>query len=346
MSKRIIFCADGTWDKPRNHTNVRKLFEAVNSPPDIANQVAFYDDGVGSDGTPVQKLAGGAIGDGLFQKIKDGYRKIVQVYERGDDIFIFGFSRGAYTARSLAGMIAICGLPTSPVDDDVKLTNTAFNAYRNRDQRDALLAGLNQYRLFDAKIKMVGVWDTVGSLGIPALFGGVDPVLYGFLDTNLHPNVLNAYQALAIDERRKQFPPTLWTAPSPPVPGQSLEQVWFAGVHCDVGGGYPETGLSDVAFSWMLGKAINLGLQVAPGIAGQYPSPLATKFALDTIHESWNLLWWFPRRRAVPNGATLGNSVAIRCQNDGTYRPPNLTLEHNAPAASYRLVPVVILRQA
>ena len=156
---------------------------------------------------------------------------------------MFGFSRGAYTARSLAGMIAICGLPTTPFDDDENLVNTAFQAYRNKDQRAALLASLSAYALFDTKIKMVGVWDTVGSLGIPALFGGVDPLLYGFLDTSLHPDVLNACQALAIDERREQFPPTLWTPPSPPVAGQLLEQVWFSGVHCDVGGGYPETGL-------------------------------------------------------------------------------------------------------
>jgi len=341
MSKRIIFCADGTWDKPRNNTNVRKLFEGVNSVPSASNQVAFYDDGVGSDGTPIQKLAGGAIGEGLFQKIKDGYRKIARVYTQGDDIFIFGFSRGAFTARSLAGMIAACGLPASPVADDTKLVNTAFQAYRNREQRAVLLVSLKEYNLSDAKIKMVGVWDTVGSLGIPALFGGVDPVLYGFLDTTLHPNVLNACHALAIDERRKQFPPTLWTPPATPVGGQTLEQVWFAGVHCDIGGGYPETGLSDITFSWMLSKATKLGLQVSPGVAAQFALPLNTKFALDTIHESWNLLWWFPKRRDIPENASLGSSVGIRCQNDGSYRPPNLTMNNGVPTNSYQLVQVV-----
>jgi uncharacterized protein (DUF2235 family) len=340
MSKRIVFCADGTWDKPKNDTNVRKLFNAVDSTPDTSNQIAFYDDGVGSDGTPFEKLAGGAIGDGLFQKIKDGYKKIMRAYECGDDIFIFGFSRGAYTARSLAGMIAICGLPTSPIDDDTKLVNTAFQAYRNKDQRAALLAGLNQYGLYDAKIKMVGVWDTVGSLGIPALFGGVDPVLYGFLDTNLHPDVLNAYQALAIDERRKQFPPTLWTPPSPPVTGQVLEQVWFSGVHCDVGGGYPETGLSDITFGWMLGKAQNLGMQIDANVSAQYAS-LDTGYALDRIHKSWNLLWLFPESRTIANDSTLGNSVAIRCENDSSYRPGNLILNNGTLAGSYQTVQVV-----
>src|SRR5277367_430386 len=127
MSKRIIFCADGTWDNPQNATNVYTLFKGVliNS-----GQVAFYDDGVGSDGTPLQKLTGGAFGDGLFQKIKDGYTKICHVYDEGDEIFIFGFSRGAYTARSLAGMIAVCGLPAENFDNN--LVNDAFNAYRTK----------------------------------------------------------------------------------------------------------------------------------------------------------------------------------------------------------------------
>jgi uncharacterized protein (DUF2235 family) len=177
MSKRIVFCADGTWDSTQNDTNVYKLFKAI---PVSSDQVAYYDDGVGSDGTLIEKLLGGAFGAGLFQKIKDGYTKIAQVYEPGDDLFIFGFSRGAYTARSLAGMIAVCGLPTASFD--ANLVTPAFNAYRQKDpiQRKSILDGLSQYNLFDAKLKMVGVWDTVGSLGIPALLGDVDPYFMVF----------------------------------------------------------------------------------------------------------------------------------------------------------------------
>ena len=320
MSKRIVFCADGTWDSPQNNTNVYKLFKAVTI---TSGQVVFYDDGVGSDGTPLEKLAGAAIGEGIFQKIKDGYTKIAHVYDEGDDVFIFGFSRGAYTARSLAGMIAICGLPTGAFDDD--LVNAAFQAYRNPGQRAAFDA---QNLLFDAKLKMVGVWDTVGSLGLPAIAGGVDPVHYGFLDTSLHPDVLNAYQALAIDERRAEFPPTLWTPPAPPVAGQVLEQVWFSGVHCDIGGGYPETGLSDITFSWMIGKAQSLGLQIDPDVAAQY-ALLDPKFAIDQIHESWSLLWLFPKSRAIAGDSTLSNSVVIRCEYGGNYQPGNLDLERS-----------------
>src|SRR5271157_2460069 len=155
MSKRIIFCADGTWDSAQNNTNVYTLFKAI---PITSGQMAFYDDGVGSDGTPIEKLLGGAFGAGLFQKVKDGYSKIAQVYDKDDEIFIFGFSRGAYTARSLAGMIAICGLPTANFSQ--QLVDTAFNAYRDKNNRATLLASLGPNALYNAQITMVGVWDT------------------------------------------------------------------------------------------------------------------------------------------------------------------------------------------
>jgi uncharacterized protein (DUF2235 family) len=339
MSKRIVLCTDGTWDNTGNDTNVYKLSKGtLNS----ADQVAFYDDGVGANGTIIEKLAGGALGAGLFQKIKDGYTQIAHLYEQDDPIFLFGFSRGAYTARSLAGMIAICGLPTKNFDGN--MVDLAFQAYRNADQRAALLAQLNQnYAMYDAKITMLGVWDTVGSLGIPAIFGGVDSVIYGFLDTGLHPDVKNAYQALAIDERRIEFPPTLWT--SQPAAGQILEQIWFTGVHCDVGGGYAddpstETALSDVTLSWMMSKAWALGLETDPGFQTEY-SNLDAKYALDTKHESWNVLWGFPKSRSIASDAFLSNSVVIRYQNDSSYRPSNVNFPDGAPAPGYTIVPVV-----
>jgi hypothetical protein len=189
----------------------------------------------------------------------------------------------------------------------------------------------------DAKIKMIGVWDTVGSLGIPSLVGAVDPVLYGFLDTALHPDVLNAYQALGIDERRREFPPTLWT--STPLPGQTIEQVWFTGVHCDVGGSYPEAGLSDITLSWMMGKAQALGLEFIPEALARYGA-IDPKYALDTLHESWKIWWGFPERRTIAAGSLLANSVALRCEQDQTYRPENINLTNDVPAG-YNLVPVV-----
>jgi hypothetical protein len=153
--------------------------------------------------------------------------------------------------------------------------------------------------------------------------------------------VLNACQALAIDERRREFPPTLWTPPSTPLAGQTLEQVWFCGVHCDVGGGYPETGLSDITFSWMLGKATTLGLQIDPTVEAQYAPLLDAKNALGQIHESWSVTWGFPKLRAVAGNAALSNSAAIRCKYENGYQPGNLTLINGELAPDYQAVPVV-----
>src|ERR1700722_11983285 len=132
MSKRIAFCADGTWDKATKRTNVYKLSKALLTTGD---QHPMYDDGVGADGNPLVMLLGGAFGTGLWQKIKEGYLRLAQVYDQGDELSIFGFSRGAFTARSLAGMICICGLPTKDATDE--MVSLAFDAYRDRANRPA-----------------------------------------------------------------------------------------------------------------------------------------------------------------------------------------------------------------
>jgi uncharacterized protein (DUF2235 family) len=344
MSKRIAFCADGTWDSSATNTNVYKLFKSLTVS---ADQMPFYDDGVGAGGDPIWKLIGGAFGTGLWKKIKEGYTKIAQVYESGDTLFIFGFSRGAYTARSLAGMIAGCGLPTKNFTDD--LVETAFQAYRDKANRQAFLAQLKDCNMETARITMLGVWDTVGSLGIPSVFGAVDPVVYGFLDTGLHPDVLNAYHALAIDEKRAQFPPTLWT--SQPASGQTLEQVWFCGVHSDVGGGEPDdlpgtTALSDITLSWIMTKAAALGLQMDSTVQAQYTIPLDPEYALDTLHTSWKLLNGFPKVRSIDKNALLGNSVPVRCQHDSSYRPSNLTFNNGVLSTLYGTANVVSPPQA
>jgi hypothetical protein len=231
-------------------------------------------------------------------------------------------------------MIAICGLPTANFTQS--LVDTAFNAYRDKNNRASLLASLAPNALYNAQITMVGVWDTVGSLGVPdAVFEIPDP-LFAFLDTSLHPDVHNAYQALAIDEKRREFPPTLWTGPL--APGQVLEQVWFAGVHSDVGGGYPETGLSNITLSWMLSKAVALGLEVDPAAAQLYlPLPVDPKEAIDTIHESWNLGWGFPQHRTIQPNSTIANSVAIRLAHVSGYNPSNLQLDGTQLANSYAI---------
>ena len=339
MSKRIAYCADGTWDTSTSHTNVYKLYKALSVTSD---QMPFYDDGVGASGDPILKLVGGAFGTGLWQKIKDGYTKISHVYEAGDQVFIFGFSRGAFTARSLAGMIAACGLPTQNFSDD--LVNTAFDAYRDKVNRADILKKLANNNMANPRISMVGVWDTVGSLGIPAAIGAIDPIAYGFLDTGLHPSIQNAYQALAMDEKRAQFPPTLWKGPA--AAGQTLEQVWFTGAHSDVGGGEPDdlpgtTALSDITLGWMMSKANALGLQFDPTVFAQYTMPFLPELALDKFHESWKIFCGFPKRRSIDANASIANSVVIRCAEDSSWRPQNLTFQNGALASSYQIVNVV-----
>lgn len=341
MSKRIVFCADGTWDTADKHTNVYKFYKALLT---TSNQVPLYDDGVGADGNPIWKLVGGAFGTGLWKKIKDGYSKIAQLYEAGDSVYLFGFSRGAYTARSLAGMIAAAGLPTKNFSDE--MVEIAFNGYRERipDLRAKILdklAGCDMDQNPD--IEMVGVWDTVGALGIPSAVGLSDPVAYGFLDTSLNPKIKHGYHALAIDERRAQFPPTLWKGPV--AASQTLEQVWFTGAHSDVGGGEPSAGtgttaLSDITLAWMIGKASALGLQFDADVQKQYTCPLDPHYALDVFHDSWKFFTGFPIARKIDTGASIANSVAIRCIEQSNWRPKNLTFQGGGLAATYALVSV------
>ena len=185
---------------------------------------------------------------------------------------------------------------------------------------------------------MVGVWDTVGALGIPAIFGGIDMLRYGFLDTQLHPCVKNAYHAVSIDEKRREFPATLWTGPF--APGQTVEQVYFTGVHCDVGGGYPETGLSDITLSWMMGKAKSLGVDFDPAVYQQYAS-IDPKHALDQKHESWTAFWGFPLSRTIAGNTSMSNSVQIRLQHDASYKPVNVEQSGGVLASGYGVVGVV-----
>jgi uncharacterized protein (DUF2235 family) len=325
MAKRIIFCTDGTWDTPRMNDNVYRLYKALLV---TADQVTFYDDGVGADVTGLDHILGGAFGQGLIQKVQDAYTKIAHVFETGDTIYLFGFSRGAYTARSIAGMIATCGLPTGSFTDSC--VTQVVQAYRDPPNRAQILNGLGSCQLGQATIQMVGVWDTVGSLGIPAIFGAVDEKTYGFLDTGLHPNIKSAYQALAIDEQRAQFPATLWTSTA--AAGQTIEQVWFSGCHSDIGGGTTLAGgvddsteLSNISLGWIASKAQAQGLVLDPTQSAQFAT-MPAKYALDAIHESWKPEMGAQHNRAIDPDASVSNSVAVRIQYAQTYTPPNLTL--------------------
>jgi uncharacterized protein (DUF2235 family) len=336
--KRIVFCADGTWQDQLSNTNVYRLYKALTVG---ADQVTFYDDGVGADATKLDRLVEGAFGVGLLQKISDGYTWIAHVYEPGDEIYLFGFSRGAYTVRSVAGMIKACGLPVgAPTDDCIA---KAMSAYRDPAGRSNILAGMAACGLVPATIRMVGVWDTVGSLGIPAIFGGVEKQ-YEFLDTSLHPDVKSAYHSLAVDEKRPQFPATLWAPPF--ALKQTVEQVWFSGCHGDIGGGTivggpvdAGTRLCDMTLGWMMARAQEQGLTIDSGIAGQFTT-LPQEYAMDNIRESSPT--GAPQSpRPIADDAQVANSVEVRVNYIMDYRPGNLKYDDDGLSGSYGRVTVV-----
>jgi len=334
MPKKIVLCADGTWNTPHGptatvtDTNVRKLYMAL---VNADTQLKYYDSGVGTDGTPLDHLTGGAMGEGLFQKVQDCYAFLSNVYDPGDLIYIFGFSRGAFTARSLGGMIAGFGVPSINMDNET--VSKIFAAYRetDSDRKKALKADLTStYGLEDVTVEMVGVWDTVGSLGIPGIFfNGLNQKKFGFLDTSINPCIQHAYHAISIDERRAQFKPTLWTNKdgSPLANNDQVEQVWFPGVHCDVGGSYQEAHLSDITLSWMLQKAKKHGLILSPEAEAQNLNPPPTN-VIGPGHDEWKIVpWGIPDHREIPAIAVMANTVQERLRQDPTYKPGNLELD-------------------
>ena len=254
-AKRIIICCDGTWNEPDEiPTNVTKLVRAI-SPlsPDGVHQVVFYDQGVGTGGS-IDKFIGGAFGSGLEKNVLDCYRFLIHNYQLGDEIYCFGFSRGAYTARAFVGLINAVGLLEKSTLDKLK---QAYKYYRTEPDKRAEGQYEDNYR---PDIRMVGVFDTVGALGAPTpLLGKFTRNWVGFFNTRICAQVKYAYHALALDERRAPFQPDLWTGSLQE--DQYMEQCWFAGAHSDIGGGYAECGLSDIALQWMVGKAMALGLE-------------------------------------------------------------------------------------
>lgn len=266
--KRIVICFDGTWNAltdPSAVTNVVRVGQAVLSTSEGCKQVVYYNAGVGSGG-PIDQFLGGVFGVGLRNNVKRGLAYLTLNWEKGDEIYIFGFSRGAYTARALAGVItAIGGIPNKTVfhrlEDIWQFYRLPFPERRKTDINKKLGEADAIQEVPGFLIKCLAVWDTVGSYGVPAGLGlgGLarrwTSWTRGFHDNVLHRRIEVALQALAIDEARRAFPATTWLSdPSNPVEGQKIEQTWFAGAHSNVGGGYGESGLSDMALIWMMAK--------------------------------------------------------------------------------------------
>ncbi|MBI5868629.1 MAG: DUF2235 domain-containing protein [candidate division Zixibacteria bacterium] len=265
MPKNIVVFSDGTGQDGGTgfNTNVYELFGMIldRSP----EQIIFYDRGVG---TGARKVAGLITGLGISKNIRDCYEFIYDNFEAGDQIFLFGFSRGAATVRSLSGFIHLFGIlpPSRP-----ELIKRAYRIYKisnqeKRERKAAIFRERNHIKHW-TKIRFLGVWDTVAALGLPfkSLSGLLDKIPYWrhkFHNFSLSDSVEHAVQALAIDDERKVFHPVLW---EPVIRGyQTMQQVWFCGMHTDVGGGYKESGLSDIALEWMVQKAVEHGLRIYP----------------------------------------------------------------------------------
>jgi uncharacterized protein (DUF2235 family) len=383
MAKKIVFCADGTWNGPEKLTkvsatedadnagelssapvtNVVKLFSNLSgqvTPETISlhneqekictgsggevEQVAKYVHGVGDSKNVIIKLLGGMFGMGVIARIVRGFTFISRNYKAGDEIHIIGFSRGAYTARALAGMIATVGLlDVRKYDPDDKaeayrLGIAAWSkakgvklqgAHKFTDLADHMLGLLQQLigdslrddaLISDVKIKSVAVWDTVGSMGIPIYAGDRRFDVFRFTDTSLSSKVENGFHAMALDELRVDFPVTKWDDR----PG--IRQIWFVGAHADVGGGYPpeEARLSDIALDWMAAQLKN--------VAVLFSAPPAYVPRGDAMVKAIHAPWENPPFNLMPHAQRQPDqndifhpSVVRRWKEDPRYRPGALT---------------------
>jgi uncharacterized protein (DUF2235 family) len=345
--KRLVVCCDGTWNRPDQidkgvaaPTNVAKLALAVAEQDAAGNpQLLHYQAGVGT--RRMEHLLGGGLGAGLSRNVKECYRFVVENYAPGDELYFFGFSRGAFTARSTVGLVRNAGILRPEHRERVE---QAYALYRN-PRRDSAPGGIvaelfrRSYSHDGVHVHFVGVWDTVGALGIP-IDGFRPPLLsrlWAFHDTKLSRYVRNAFHAVAIDERRGPFKPTLWEQQNDAA-GQTLEQVFFAGVHCDVGGGYREPELSDIPLGWMAEKARACDLALKPDHlvldrehpdsderrSGQTVAPDPRGTLHDSRTRFYRALPTYDRPVVGADGGWVAASARVRWDEDGSYRPPRL----------------------
>ena len=344
-TRNVVLMLDGTWSAPETNTNVVRLHRLIASHD--ANGVAQsvgYLPGVGVK-SGLGHWLGGMFGLGLAELVRDGYHWLCTQWQPGDAVYLFGFSRGAYAIRSLSGMIDQCGLlradAQGQVEDSAVLT--AYNLYRHADSP----AGTAAARAFRARnatavdIHFIGLWETVGDLGIPhtAAWFPFSRARYRLHDTQLSGCVRHACQALALDEHRADFAPTLWTSDPTAAEAASpmlaeIEQRWFIGSHSDVGGGYAHDGagrapdpLSDLPLAWLQRKAM------AAGLACSAPFSPMPKADLGVPRNSYaEFLHGLYRRFSRPYVRTIGtglsesvdDSVWQRWQTDASYRSPSL----------------------
>lgn len=349
--KRLIVCADGTWNTPdQRHdgvpvpTNVRRFFHALSDRDgDGRVQQKYYHPGVGTEGNWLKRTLGGALGKGLAENVQSAYHWLCWNYEPGDEIALIGFSRGAYTVRALAGMMGKCQL-LNPKAEELgagefwRRVKAAFETgYKDFTPPPQGFARWPRHEN-SSTVHFLGVWDTVGAYGIPNQLGLANlldnlPEIR-FVDHVLGSHVQVARHAVAIDEKRANFTPTLWDEDP-----QRIKQLWFPGVHSDVGGGYPETDLSDGALQWMAQEAAQAGFLCRPEMI---PDQVTQDGFQGVLHDSFvspfNKLGALPRplpRLTEDNHAQVHASARKR-QHDppitlGPYRPTTILAPDSAP---------------
>jgi uncharacterized protein (DUF2235 family) len=322
MAKNIVICVDGTNGTfGSRNTNVVRLYSLLAQDPE--RQVCFYDPGIGTMAAPgaltqftqqLTKLLGAAIAYGVTDRIADAYRHLMECYEPGDRVYLFGFSRGAYIVRALAGLLHMCGL-LRPANGT--LVQSAIDLFSKHDDETFRVA--KEFRATfcrECPVHFVGVWDTVSSVGWI-----YDPISFPYTANN--PSVAIGRHAISIDERRCYFRQNLW---GPASEGQDLKQSWFAGVHSDIGGGYPanESGLANVTLRWMMDEAKAAGLLFEPvrmaalDEANNRPDPLGRLH--DSLRGFWWILEFWPKR-----------------YTDTTQHPP--VVRYEIPAGRGRWIP-------
>jgi uncharacterized protein (DUF2235 family) len=343
VGKRIVICLDGTSNqlKAAINTNVVRLFDLLDLS-DPGKQVAYYDPGVGTFSSPaawtpparaISRFAGLTLGIGLRQNLGEAYSYLSSVYEEGDDVFVFGFSRGAYNARALTGMMDVFGIFRPGSQNLIPYAVSAFAKQERRfylrgdaeTRRKEYFEGLRKYarthghhRRDHAPVHFVGLWDTVKAAGTLTR-----QLRWPF--TRQLPHAKTIRHAVSIDECRRPFAEYLVEAPNPKhllvEKNQDLQEVWFPGVHSDVGGRYASgTPLSDIPLKWMADEAIDHGLLVRSAGYADIVDLASVVDPTGPIHKN-GLLWKVlgPGCRKVPPGALIHASVEERVRAQPSY---------------------------
>ena len=333
--KRIVICADGTWNirdqvdrktGRRHPTNVTKVARAIRThASDGTPQVVYYHEGVGTNG-PLDKVTGGAFGKGMEENIRNLYRFIVYNYEEGDEIYLFGFSRGAFTVRSLAGFMNMIGMIGKDDDYYVPEMYACYEKSKGPGSAEWEEAFHNVKSARPCPpIEMIGVWDTVGALGAPGVIGQIfNRNKYKYHDIGLNPHIRHAVHAMAIDERRKPFKPSLWKRPAN-WQGE-CHQAWFAGVHSNVGGSYSPDGLANEALHWIVEKAEATGLEFDKDYLAHF-WPCFNSVLNDSMTMAYRVMGPFERQIGthVDDGEMLHQSAVDRMRlGKCNYHPDNL----------------------